>query len=385
MYSGNITARSQHLWIGAEVVPVNDTIRTQFGVDKPGGVLVNQVYPHSPAGHAGIQRGDIILNIGNTPVHGPADVRALLWTKARHENVTTVFLRDGVTYSAPLVLDRHASVLQLTLWVAAGSLLAGLLGSMTGLGGGVVIVPMLTIFFGVDIRYAMGASLVSIIATSSSAAAAYVREGFSNIRIGMFMEMATTIGAIAGALLAAAVPTHTIAVIFGLVILYSAFFVSQGRKRLPIDEIPDKIAVALRMDGSYPDGDDICAYHVRQVPLGFLVMMGSGVLSGLLGIGAGAAKVLAMDQIMRIPFKVSITTSNFMIGVTAAASAGVYLSRGYIEPGLAMPVMLGVMLGSAIGAKVLVYAPIRPLRLVFGVVLLFLSGEMIYNGLTGGI
>ena len=384
MYSENI-ANPQHLWIGAEVIPVDNTIRSQFGLDKPGGLLVNQVYENSPAGSAGLRRGDIIVNLDNVPVYGSADIKALLKNKARYETIKAIFLRDGVIYSTDLVLDCHATILQLTLWVWAGSIVAGLLGSLTGLGGGVIIVPMLTLFFGVDIRYAIGASLVSVIATSSGAAAAYVREGYSNIRIGMFMEMATTVGAIVGAYLTAIVPTHVIAVIFGFMILYSAFFVSQTRKRLPIDEVPDKLAVALHMDSHYPEDGGQRYYHVRRVPQGFAVMFGSGILSGLLGIGAGAAKVLAMDQIMRIPFKVSITTSNFMIGVTAAASAGIYFSRGYIDPGLAMPVMLGVMAGSVVGAKVLAHVPTRPLRLLFAVVLLFLAGEMIFNGFTGRI
>jgi hypothetical protein len=384
MYSGGII-RIESPWIGAEVIPVNDTIRSQFGLDKPGGLLVNRVYESSPAGEAGLRRGDIVLNIDQTPLYGTEDIRTLLLSKARYETVSAIFLRDGIVYSTNLTLDFHATILQWTLWIWAGSFLAGMLGALTGLGGGVVIVPMLALFFGIDIHYAMGASLVSIIATSSGAAAAYVREGFTNIRIGMFMEMATTVGAIVGAFLIAIVPTHAIAVIFGLVLLYSAFFVSQPPKLRPLDEVPDKLAAALRMDGHFPDGGRDCSYHVHRVPEGFAVMFGAGILAGLLGIGAGAAKVLALDQIMRIPFKVSITTSNFMIGVTAAACAGIYLSRGYIEPGLAMPVMLGVVLGSVVGAKVLVHAPARALRLLFGIVLLVLACEMIFSGFTGRI
>src|SRR5438128_42669 len=176
------------------------------------------------------------------------------------------------------------NVLEFTALVWTGSVIAGLLGSLTGLGGGVVLVPLLTLFFKVDIRYAVGASLVSVIATSSGAAAAYVKEGFSNIRI-----------------------------------------------------------------------------------------------------GSGAVKVLAMDQAMRIPFKVSTTTSNFMIGVTAAASAGIYLNRGYIDPGLAMPVMLGVLTGSLIGTRILVKAETKSLRLVFSAIILLLGAQMLYNGVAGRI
>jgi uncharacterized membrane protein YfcA len=267
------------------------------------------------------------------------------------------------------------------LWI--GSLVAGFLGSLTGLGGGVVIVPFLTLVFGVDIRYAIGASLVSVIATSSGAAAAYVKEGFTNIRIGMFLEIATTLGALLGAALASTVSTAVIAVIFGSVLIYSSFLSSRTRPAPATDGKPDRLAALLRMDGTYPSLEGPVSYHVHRIPGGFSLMFVAGVLSGLLGIGSGAVKVLAMDQIMRIPFKVSTTTSNFMIGVTAAASAGVYLNRGYIDPGLAMPVMLGVLAGSLLGARVLAGARTRILRIVFAVVILALGIEMIYNGLTG--
>jgi uncharacterized membrane protein YfcA len=268
----------------------------------------------------------------------------------------------------------------LLLWI--GSFLAGLLGALTGLGGGVVLVPLLTLAFHVDIRYAAGASLISVIATSSGAAAAYVKEGFSNIRIGMFLEIATTLGAVAGAYLAAKVTPNGIAIIFGLVLLYSAYLASKHREERPKNDAPDPLATRLRMDSTYPTEEGAQSYHVHQVPGGFGLMFIAGVLSGLLGIGSGAVKVLAMDQVMRIPFKVSTTTSNFMIGVTAAASAGIYLSRGYIDPGLAMPVMLGVLLGSLLGARVLVHTQVRPLRLIFSLVILALAVEMIFNGVT---
>jgi hypothetical protein len=272
--------------------------------------------------------------------------------------------------------------------VFAGSLLAGFLGSLTGLGGGVVIVPLLALAFGVDIRYAIGASLVSVIATSSGAAAAYVREGFSNIRIGMFLEMATTVGALIGAALAAYVSTSSIAVIFGLVLMYSAIAGSGHRGSMqlaPAERSGSSLAERLRLNGSYPSPEGKCSYSSRRVPLGFALMLGAGALSGLLGIGSGAVKVLAMDRAMGLPFKVSTTTSNFMIGVTAAASAGVYLARGYIDPGLAMPVMLGVLCGALLGSKLLISAPVSILRWVFRGVLAALAIEMIYNGATGKI
>lgn len=275
------------------------------------------------------------------------------------------------------------SALEFTALVALGSWAAGFLGSLTGLGGGVVIVPLLTLLFGVDIRYAIGASLVSVIATSSGAAAAYVKEGYSNIRIGMFLEIATTVGALFGATVAAKLSTAVIAVIFGLVLIYSAYLSSKPRSEVISHDPPDRLATLLRMDGSYPTPEGPQAYHVHAIPTGFSLMFVAGMLSGLLGIGSGAVKVLALDQAMRLPFKVSTTTSNFMIGVTAAASAGVYLNRGYIDPGLAMPVMLGGLAGSLLGARALVRAHTGMLRLVFSLVIVLLGVEMIYNGITG--
>ena len=290
------------------------------------------------------------------------------------------------------------NTIEFTLVVAAGSFIAGMLGSLTGLGGGVVIVPLLTLVFGVDIRYAIGASLVSVIATSSGAAAAYLREGYSNMRVGMFLEVATTIGALSGAFIAAYISTSAIAVLFGVVLLYSAYTSLRGKADASLGLAADRIATFLKLDGSYPaarlDGSRIVAsadgsaaerqwYHVRNVPAGFGLMYVAGVLSGLLGIGSGAVKVLAMDQIMKLPFKVSTTTSNFMIGVTAAASAGIYLRRGYIDPGLALPVVLGVLGGALTGALILPGAKVRTLRIVFGTVIAALGVQMIFDGLKG--
>src|SRR5271154_754010 len=271
--------------------------------------------------------------------------------------------------------------LVILLWI--GSLLAGLLGALTGLGGGVVVVPLLVVGFGVDIRYAMGASLISVIATSSGAAAAYVKEGFSNIRIGMFLEVATTVGALAGATLAVHISTSAISIVFGLVLMGSAILSRRPRPKNERNAPPNPLATRLRLNGSFPDVDGIRNYNVQRVPLGWTLMFGAGTLSGLLGIGSGAMKVIAMDQAMKIPFKVSTTTSNFMIGVTAAASAGIYLARGYIDPGLAMPVMLGVLGGALVGAKILPGAKVRTLRIVFGVVIAALAIEMIFQGVRG--
>lgn len=277
------------------------------------------------------------------------------------------------------------NTLVFTLLVAAGSLGAGLLGALTGLGGGIVIIPMLTVLFGIDLRYAIGASLVSVIATSSGAAAAYVREGFTNVRLGILLEVATTIGALSGAVLAAYVSTSALGVLFGLVLLYTAY----AGSRLPPEHLdsdpPDALATRLRLDSSYPALDGPKAYRVRRIPAGFALMYVAGVLSALLGIGSGALKVLAMDRAMGLPFKVSTTTSNFMIGVTAAAGAGIYLHRGYIEPGLAFPVMLGVLGGAMLGARILSTTRTQVLRRVFTLVVLVLAAEMLYKGLRGSL
>lgn len=277
----------------------------------------------------------------------------------------------------------NSVVFTLLIWI--GSLLGGFLGALVGLGGGVVVVPLLTVIFHVDIHYAIGAALVSVIATSSGAAAAYVREGYSNVRVGMFLEMATTTGALVGAALVLYLHGSVISIIFGVVLIYSAYTsiheIPHDAQNVP----PDRIATWLRMDSSYPVGGRMESYHVRNVPAGFSIMFLAGILSGLLGIGSGAVKVLAMDKAMKLPFKVSTTTSNFMIGVTAAAGAGIYLSRGYIDPGLAMPVMLGVLAGSFAGARVLARARVKSLRFVFAIVIGFLAIEMIYNGFAGKV
>jgi Predicted permeases len=272
----------------------------------------------------------------------------------------------------------------------AGALLAGFLGSLTGLGGGVVIVPLLTLGFGVDIRYAIGTSLISVIATSSGAASAYVKEGLLNIRVGMFLEIATTLGAIIGAAIAFWAPTHAIAIIFGFVLLYSAIVSFQKSKiNTKSVNVPDnksgRIIELLKAKGSYPTAYGQKSYTVHHLGGGFTVMTLAGILSGLLGIGSGALKVIAMDSIMKIPFKVSTTTSNFMIGVTAAASAGIYLNRGYIDPVLSMPVMIGVLIGSLIGSKFLLKSQTKTMRVIFGIVVTILAFEMIYNGIIKNI
>ena len=233
------------------------------------------------------------------------------------------------------------SVLLFTVIVLIGAFFAGLVGSLTGLGGGVIIIPLLTLALGVDIHYAIGASIISVIATSSGSAAAYVKEGITNIRIGMFLEIATTISAIIGAIVTVFINPSYIAVIFGLILLFSAAMMVRKKVDRSDNDTSGKLPVFFKLNGTYPTEFGLKKYAVHNVVGGFLMMFIAGIISGLLGIGSGALKVVAMDNMMRIPFKVSTTTSNFMMGVTAAASAIVYLHRGQIDPGIAMPVTIG--------------------------------------------
>lgn len=277
------------------------------------------------------------------------------------------------------------SVIVFTVIILFGSYFAGLLGSLTGLGGGFIIIPLLTLLLHVDIHYAIGASLVSVIATSSGSAAAYVKEGITNIRLGMFLEIATTAGAFTGAIIAIYIPTQFIAVLFGLILIFSAIM-SLRQKAEQIVHQETWLSKRLKLGGSYPVNDVQVEYGVSNIAGGFFMMIFAGIISGLLGIGSGALKVIAMDGIMRIPFKVSTTTSNFMIGVTAAASAVVYLQRGYIHPGLAMPVVIGVLLGALSGSKILVHTSSSNwLRWVFAIVITVLAVQMIYHGIAGKI
>jgi uncharacterized membrane protein YfcA len=275
------------------------------------------------------------------------------------------------------------SVLLFTLIVLVGALLAGFLGALTGLGGGVIIIPLLTLGLGVDIHYAIGASIVSVIATSSGSAAAYVKEGITNIRIGMFLEIATTVGAICGAIVAVYLNPDYIAIIFGCILIFSAVMTLKKKVDHSTQDDSSKLARFFKLNGSFPDKGVTQSYAVKNVAGGFSMMLFAGTLSGLLGIGSGALKVIAMDNIMRLPFKVSTTTSNFMMGVTAAASAIVYLHRGQIDPGIAMPVCIGVLTGATIGSKVLIKTKTDKLKAVFAVVVIFLALQMIYKGLSG--
>lgn len=274
------------------------------------------------------------------------------------------------------------------LAIFAISFAAGVIGALAGVGGGILVVPSLTILFGIDIRLAIGASIVSVIATSSGAAAAYVRDRMTDMRVGMFLELATTSGAVAGAVLAAVVAPAFLYVLLGLVLLFSAVqqVLRLGEELPPVAEA-SALAARMGLAGSYPDtrlGREV-PYAAQRVPLGFVLMAGAGVVSGLLGIGSGALKVLAMDGAMRLPMKVSSATSNFMIGVTAAASAGIYLGRGDVDPTIAAPVALGVLAGATVGARLLPRLSNRHVRLVFLPVLVVIGLQMLARGLGIGL
>ena len=274
------------------------------------------------------------------------------------------------------------------LGIFAVSVAAGVVGALAGVGGGILVIPALTVGFGVDIHLAVGASIVSVIATSSGAAAAYVRDRMADMRVGMFLELATTTGAVCGALLASVVAPAFLYVLLGLVLLGSAGMQTwRLEEETPPAASPSPLAVRLRLESSYPDrklGREI-PYSARRIPLGFVLMWIAGLVSGLLGIGSGVLKVLAMDGAMRLPMKVSSATSNFMIGVTAAASAGIYLHRGDVDPQIAAPVALGVLAGALVGARLLHRVSNRSVRLVFLPVLVAVGVETIGRGLGFGI
>jgi len=265
------------------------------------------------------------------------------------------------------------------------SLVAGFLGSLLGLGGGIIVVPALTLLLGVDIRLAIGASIVSVIATSSGAAAAYVRERLANLRVAMFLEIGTTLGAITGAYLAGVLHTRLLFILFGALLGYSAVAMLKKQPRAAVaDAVPNALADRLQLHGSYYDeavGREI-PYRVTNPGVGLGLMYLAGAASGLLGIGSGALKVPAMDLAMHLPMKVSTATSNFMIGVTAAASAGLYFMRGQIDPFLAGPVAAGVLVGATVGSRLLGRIGGRSIRVVFVVVLTVVSFEMLWKGIA---
>ncbi|MGE5345016.1 MAG: sulfite exporter TauE/SafE family protein [Acidithiobacillales bacterium] len=273
------------------------------------------------------------------------------------------------------------SPLEFVLALGGVSVAAGFVGSLIGLGGGIIVVPALTLLFGIDIRYAIGASIVSVIGTSSGAAAAYVREHLTNLRAAMFLELGTTAGAVSGAYLAGLLHGRWLYLIFGVVLAQSAFGFLR-KMTVPAGPVPpDRWADQLQLHGSYFDearGREV-SYRVTNTRLGLVLMWLAGLFSGLLGLGSGTLKVSAMDIAMRMPIKISTATSNLMIGVTAAASAGVYFLRGDIDPIVAAPVALGVVVGAFAGSRILGRTDSRLLRTIFLVVLVFVASQMIWK------
>jgi uncharacterized protein len=270
-------------------------------------------------------------------------------------------------------------------WIFLFSVGAGIGGAILGLGGGVIIVPALTLLLNLPIRFAIGASIVAVIATSSGTASAYIRDQLTNLRIGIALEVMTTIGALSGALIAGHVSARWLYIIFGLLLAYSALALL-GRLKIEVPgEVPyDPLAARLRFSGVYYDQAlrQRVPYIATGVAPAGVMMYAAGIFSGLLGIGSGLFKVLAMDIAMRLPMKVSTSTSNFMVGVTAAASAGVYFSRGDIHPVVAAPVALGVLLGAWIGARVMGQLRNTTIRKLFIPVLAIVAVSMIYRGLN---
>lgn len=277
------------------------------------------------------------------------------------------------------------NVIEFSLAMLLVAYFAGIIGSLTGIGGGIVITPVLVLLFHINIHYAMGASLLSVIATSSGTAAAYLKSGYTNLRIGMLLEVGAVIGALVGAFLTGIIPISVIAIIFGLVLLFSAYMTMRRKEEADALTGSHPWSKKLNLDGSYPSDEGLKPYQVQRVPEALGIMTLAGALSGLLGIGSGTVKVLAMDQCMRLPYKVSTTTSNFMIGITGAASAGIYFAHGYIDPELTFPIILGVLLGAFSGVKILHRANIKTLRLLFSIVICVMAVQMIYKGIVGGM
>lgn len=264
-------------------------------------------------------------------------------------------------------------------------MLAGVVGALTGLGGGVVIIPVLVLLFHINIHYAMGASLISVMATSSGSAVAYLREGYTNLRIGMFLETVTVVGALVGALLIGFVSKVFLAALYSVMLFMSAYLTIKRREEHESYTDSHPWAVAFELEGTYPSNNNSQPYYVQNVPFSLGIMGFAGLLAGLLGIGSGTLKVLAMDYGLRLPYKVATTTSNFMIGITAAVSAGIYFADGYINPAIAFPVMIGVVIGSFFGAKLLARIHTRVLRIVFSIAICGIGLEMLFKAMTGNI
>ncbi len=271
--------------------------------------------------------------------------------------------------------------------IAGASFVGGVVGSLSGLGGGIVVVPVLTILMGLPIEQAIGASIVSVIAVSSGAGSVYVKDKITNVRIAMFLELFTAAGALLGAgYLARHINPQTLYILFGLLLLLSLLpiFAKLGEE-LPTGVKNDRIAAALRLNGSYfdkPLGREV-AYNVTGIPAALGIMFAAGIISGILGIGAGVVKVLAHEVAMKVPTKVSTATSNFMIGVTAAAGAGVYLRRGMVLPYLVVPVAVFVLAGAFLGTVIMERLSNSLLRKIFALLLAIAGIQMLFRGLGG--
>jgi uncharacterized membrane protein YfcA len=273
------------------------------------------------------------------------------------------------------------SILVFSILLFFFAYIAGVVGALTGLGGGVIIIPVLVLLFHINIHFAMGASLISVIATSSGSASAYLREGYTNLRIGMFLETAAVIGAFIGALSIALLSKTFLTILFSFLLFFSAYLTIKRREDQEKYRDAHPWANALKLNSTYPLKGRLVTYQVQNVPLALFIMGIAGLIAGLLGVGSGTLKVLAMDQALRLPYKVATTTSNFMIGITAAVSAGIYFSNGYIVPNITFPVMIGVIIGSFTGARILPKIHTRILRIVFSIIICLIGLQMLFQAL----
>lgn len=276
-------------------------------------------------------------------------------------------------------------MLHTALLMLGVGIFAGIMGSILGIGGGMIVTPIVTLAMGLDIKYAIGASIIAVIATSSGSTIAFLKDDVLNLRVAMFLEIATTIGAIIGALLTGAFDPMILYILFGSLLVFSSW--NMYRKMRSGQEVlqhvtADKWAEKFNLNSSYYDKNtkQQVDYQVENVPGGFLIMLGAGLASGMLGIGSGAFKVMAMDGAMKMPLKPSSATSNLMMGVTAAASATVYFFNGSIRPDLAVPLSLGILGGSTIGTRIMQVLPSKIIRLIFIPILLYLGLQMILKG-----
>jgi uncharacterized membrane protein YfcA len=262
-----------------------------------------------------------------------------------------------------------------------GGFLGGVIGALTGLGGGIIVVPLLTLVLHLPITEAVGVSLFGVMAISVGAAPRFVGTGLSNLRVALFLQIAASAGALVGALISHDIPARALFLVFGLVMLYNAIVSFLPARRSEAAAVSSPLAQRLKLAGRYQERGEWQAYEVASPLPAFGIMLGAGVLSALLGIGSGVFKVMAMDRLMRLPFKVSTATSNFMIGITAATSAGYYLSHGDVPPLVAAPVVLGTLWGAYLGGHWMKVLPVLALRRVFAVVLMVVALQMLYQGI----